>query len=92
MTIVQIIIASCLGVAPAVSGFVVGALLASAYGRYAGWRAGTRWLSAPEADMVSMRQGTIVGFWLVVGSLLGGFASGCYIENHFSIVGLLNSL
>jgi sterol desaturase/sphingolipid hydroxylase (fatty acid hydroxylase superfamily) len=100
MTPLEIIVAVCLGLGPALLGPAVGVALAFAYGvacdRWDNfvmrWDEHHRFFNYSNADRTEKRQVLIAAFWAVVGLLLGGFAAGCYVEAHLGLTLLLSEV
>jgi len=84
MTPAQIIVASCLGVAPLLLGFFIGRTLAALYearndffGRQENFL-GRFWIEYEY--VIHRRQSTMVVFWTAIGAASGGFLAGSYMQ------------
>lgn len=97
MTPVEIIIAVCLGVAPGSAGVLIGYVLCAAYSAACDrwdrlverWDDDNRFLRYSNGDRIEARQVVIFVFWTTLGLILGGFASGVYVQNFLDLYHLL---
>lgn len=78
----QIVIASCLALAPTLLGVTLGRAISAAYAAYSESRRTSSWdlwFKDISDYTIARRCGFILTFWSIVGALAGGFLCGLYL-------------